>query len=1686
MAITITIDNDSVTSGIQPLVNDQSSGTQTPASPDTGNDSNVDITDATVASGATPDSNLFDGTLSGANYSAAFLSFLNGATIFGSAGLRLNDTQKAFAANVDGAVSSSSFVTVTASAGETISNLLFSDSSGNALAGQQVAGMHTLDGGNVYLWSNGDFAIATSGILNGAPAGRVVAAFYLNEAANHLSAQVQMVTFEPLQHPDAGNPDDALNFTDVLQVSAQGTMSFNFDNLPSGSFLYAAVGNSSAGLLVTGQDLNVTPTGAKAGDMITGGTDPSDTVNTSQGGIGATIGINSQHFTDAQGGGGSRVDGAVGVFTLVKGFTSFDATVNGTSEGTGGNVNEIGYTDFVNAPSAKIFISQVTGSSSIGGAVKVTLWEAGGGGSADHLTSQLKPEEGLTDTANSYSYIGDTATDSHLRDDTPVVVGSVSITRGANTYTFSGSGGTQAGITVAISSNGFTVTGLITSDTIGFAAANDPNNALDGTFNRFDVQALANSNPVDIGRIDLDQGVSVSHSVGDQLVVQDDGPAVAPTLVTDATVSVDESLPSTTPTIDTGAIVKGDDPDLAGGIALGFGTSGSAVVNPHAVFGTDGPAASSSLTYALSLGNVTSGLKLTDGTAINLQQLANGNIVGVVASGTFSGQAAFAISINSTTGVVTVEQYLSLQHGTADTNGDSDEAVQANLNTIGVTVTATDGDGDHVTSSVVDISHQISFHDDGPTASPSLNANATVSVDESLPSTTPTIDTGTIVKGDDPDLAGGIALGFATSGSAVVNAGAVFGADGPATSGSISYALALGPASAGLTLTDGTAISLQQIANGNIVGVVQGSGTFAGQAAFAIAINSSTGVVTVEQYLSLHHGSADTNGDSNEAVQAALNSIGVTVTATDGDGDSYTSSAVDISHLISFHDDGPTASPSLNANATVSVDESLPSTAPTIDTGTIIRGDDPDLAGGIALGFATSGSAVVNAGAVFGADGPATSGSISYALALGPASAGLTLTDGTAISLQQIANGNIVGVVQGSGTFAGQAAFAISINASSGVVTVEQYLSLHHGSPDAGTDSDEAVTAALNSIGVTVTATDGDGASYTSSAVDISHQISFHDDGPTMTASSQNAPSITDDETNLGTNNTGDYSANFTAVFGADGPASTARSYSLSTPGGASGLIESGTGLQVFLFQVGNTIVGKSGTTALTAASGTTVFVVSIDQNGVVTLDQQRAVVHDPNTGVDQSTTLQSAGLVVVNATAFDGDGDSASDSLNIGQLLNFKDDAPTITSQIQDGEVAFTQNASVSNSLNGAIGADGTSSTQTSLSGTAEYTISYWDTTPTNVYPHLNAVLSNSGTVLTYYSDTQDTNAVYRLTLDPLGDSGHGTYTFQVLQPPPIVSSNFAFTDLPSGQNLDGVIATDKADLTKGGLLVFPSNPVLNPDGTFTNTSGTINTSKGGGPVTIGNGNQAFDSPQEGAYFMYVDNPAASSVGGLGLTQTSADDADTINFNGLNESTDSSVSIVQASGMGTAKRPGPSIHIATWEAPLNTAVNSNSSAEALVNNPVVATSATEVSIVGIKIHDSTGKVVEYGVNNNGTTQLQDVTGDGLVNGADNVGSLITFINDNLGGTAVWSANVTQLRAGYTIEFLTASSHNIALVQNVSGSFDIGGFSASNQVTVPAQTFHFAATITDYDNDSYGGHLATFADWTVTIDSVVP
>src|SRR5439155_6940009 len=63
-----------------------------------------------------------------------------------------------------------------------------------------------------------------------------------------------------------------------------------------------------------------------------------------------------------------------------------------------------------------------------------------------------------------------------------------------------------------------------------------------------------------------------------------------------------------------------------------------------------------------------------------------------------------------------------------------------------------------------------------------------------------------------------------------------------------------------------------------------GTITAADNAAFAVAINATTGVVSTVQYVSLHHGSPDTPTDISEAVNLG-NTINAVVTVTDGDGE---------------------------------------------------------------------------------------------------------------------------------------------------------------------------------------------------------------------------------------------------------------------------------------------------------------------------------------------------------------------------------------------------------------------------------------------------------------------------------------------------------------------------------------------------------------------------------------------------------------------------------------------------------------------------------------------------------------------------------------------------------------------------------------------------------------------------------
>ncbi|WP_064681414.1 DUF5801 repeats-in-toxin domain-containing protein [Rhizobium bangladeshense] len=201
--------------------------------------------------------------------------------------------------------------------------------------------------------------------------------------------------------------------------------------------------------------------------------------------------------------------------------------------------------------------------------------------------------------------------------------------------------------------------------------------------------------------------------------------------------------------------------------------------------------------------------------------------------------------------------------------------------------------------------------------------------------------------------------------------------------------------------------------------------------------------------------------------------------------------------------------------------------------------------------------------------------------------------------------------------------------------------------------------------------------------------INFDDDGPTITATGT-PPQLTVDESDLATNATGNFAAVFTSTPGVDG-ATITYALGISQVTNVSGLTDTATNQAVLLFLEGGSVVGRAG------AGGPVVFTVSVSATGVVTLDQQRAVVHANTTNPDDSRTLAAADLVTLTATITDGDGDHAPATHNIGQNLNFEDDGPTIAAtgtppQVTVDETVLTTNATgdFSTSFTSNAGADG------------------------------------------------------------------------------------------------------------------------------------------------------------------------------------------------------------------------------------------------------------------------------------------------------------------------------------------------------------------------------------------------------------
>ena len=329
-------------------------------------------------------------------------------------------------------------------------------------------------------------------------------------------------------------------------------------------------------------------------------------------------------------------------------------------------------------------------------------------------------------------------------------------------------------------------------------------------------------------------------------------------------------------------------------------SSGSVVDTSGSNPGADGPGAPT--TFSLTITDSNSGLTTTDGHAITLS-LEGGLVIGRIVGGADDGNAAFAIAIDNTSGELYVVQYASLHHNSAD-DGDISEPLDLS-GKIAAVVTVTDFDGDVATNSV-DIGSAVNFLDDGPTAS--ITTSGSVTVDESAGLQPPdevagplAVFAGVAHKGTDLPVAQ-----FATQTGLVSAAGSSAGADEEGATTVFSLSISADGVDSGLTTTDGLAIKLFN-EGGIIVGRYDSDGDLDvdanDDAAFAIAINS-TGDVSVVQYVSLHHTSADA-GDISEP-DVLTGKITAVVTVTDGDGD-HVSASTDIGGQIQFLDDGPTA-----------------------------------------------------------------------------------------------------------------------------------------------------------------------------------------------------------------------------------------------------------------------------------------------------------------------------------------------------------------------------------------------------------------------------------------------------------------------------------------------------------------------------------------------------------------------------------------------------------------------------------------------------------------------------------------------------------------------------------------------------------------------------------------------------------
>ena len=446
-------------------------------------------------------------------------------------------------------------------------------------------------------------------------------------------------------------------------------------------------------------------------------------------------------------------------------------------------------------------------------------------------------------------------------------------------------------------------------------------------------------------------------------------------------------------------------------------------------------------------------------------------------------------------------------------------------------------------------------------------------------------------------------------------------------------------------------------ATGNIVGKV-GNTLY-----FTISNNGST--VKFEQSSeNIKHGNT-TNPDDAESINAVTNSIVLKQTITDADGDSA-SVDLDLSKdVFTIKDDGPTVDVT-SKTGNILLQESFElSGGWSISSGNwAVNGNNGDVTGdnGAVWKFDNNAGVEIQSGVVSDSDD-----GIAHA-ELDPHTKGTNTSMSTEVSLTSSKEYTLEFAYQARAfngsketadmkvTFAGKELIIDSDeNGNLTVTTNPNDASIQYSLSTVSADGWTTFTIVYKGV----TGDSNNKATLSFEGLDTADTYGALLDDIKLV----DTPKLIVDETDLSIDAKADYSLLFAASSnaGTDGTKSYDTTYTLEVGNVNSGLIDTQTNQAVLLKVDAGKVVGYINDNGIEK----TVFELSVDSNGVITLDQQRSVVHSDSTDHDDSISILDNNAIKLTRkdTITDKDDDTAMDSETVGiaTTLTFKDDGPTI-----------------------------------------------------------------------------------------------------------------------------------------------------------------------------------------------------------------------------------------------------------------------------------------------------------------------------------------------------------------------------------------------------------------------------------------